>query len=65
MNKVILIGRLVADPEIRYTQSGKKQTSSTALRGARPGNLPGTIFAKAQRLPLKEEFRPAAMKKTA
>lgn len=23
MNKVILIGRLVADPEIRYTQSGK------------------------------------------
>ena len=23
MNKVMLIGRLVADPEIRYTQSGK------------------------------------------
>lgn len=27
MNKVILIGRLVADPEIRYTQSGKAVAS--------------------------------------
>lgn len=27
MNKVILIGRLVADPEIRYTQSGKTVAS--------------------------------------
>lgn len=27
INKVILIGRLVADPEIRYTQSGKAVAS--------------------------------------
>lgn len=27
MNKVMLIGRLVADPEIRYTQSGKAVAS--------------------------------------
>jgi len=27
VNKVILIGRLVADPEIRYTQSGKAVAS--------------------------------------
>lgn len=27
MNKVMLIGRLVADPEIRYTQSGKAAAS--------------------------------------
>lgn len=27
MNKVILIGRLVADPKIRYTQSGKAVAS--------------------------------------
>ena len=29
MNKVVLIGRLVRDPEVRYTQSGKAVTSFT------------------------------------
>lgn len=29
MNKVVLIGRLARDPEVRYTQSGKAVTSFT------------------------------------
>lgn len=29
MNKIILIGRLTRDPEVRYTQSGKAHTSFT------------------------------------
>lgn len=29
MNKTVLIGRLCADPEIRYTQAGKSVTSFT------------------------------------
>ena len=29
MNKVVLIGRLVRDPDVRYTQSGKAVTSFT------------------------------------
>ena len=29
MNKVVLIGRLVRDPEVRYTQSGKAVASFT------------------------------------
>lgn len=29
LNKIILIGRLVADPELRYTQSGHAVTSFT------------------------------------
>ena len=29
MNKIILLGRLVADPEVKYTQSGKIVTTFT------------------------------------
>ena len=29
MNKVILVGRLAQDPEVRYTQSGKAVASFT------------------------------------
>ena len=29
MNKVILLGRLTADPEVRYTQTGKTVTTFT------------------------------------
>lgn len=37
MNKVILIGRLVADPDVRFTQSGK-QTANFKLAVNRFGN---------------------------
>jgi single-strand DNA-binding protein len=29
MNKVILVGRLARDPEVRYTQSGKANATFT------------------------------------
>ena len=37
MNKAIIVGRLTADPEVRYTQSGKA-VASFALVVNRPGD---------------------------
>lgn len=44
MNKVILLGRLVADPELRYTQS----------------NIPAARFRLAVNRPIKQEGQPTA-----
>ena len=39
MNKVMLIGHLGRDPEMRYTPSGRPVTTFTVLQ-PEPGNLP-------------------------
>ena len=49
MNKVILMGRLVKDPEIRYTQSGKNVATFTlavdrGLGKDAPDNAPKADF---------------------
>ena len=43
MNRVILSGRLTADPEVRYTQSAKKVASFTIPLGATI-NMDGTAI---------------------
>lgn len=46
MNKVILVGRLTQDPEVRYTQSGKAVASFTLAVNKRvaPGAHPEADF---------------------
>ena len=43
MNKVIILGRLTADPEIRYTQAGKAVASLT-LAVSKPFGADGADF---------------------
>ncbi len=44
MNKVVLVGRLTRDPELRYSQSGENCTARFTLAVDRRGKDAGTDF---------------------
>ncbi len=55
MNKVLLVGRLVADPETRYTQSGKCVTEITLAVDRGFGEKKKTSFIPCQAWEKKAE----------
>ena len=56
MNKVMLIGRLTADPEIRQTQSGKRVGTFTLAVDRRVSKEKETDFIRCQAWEKRAEF---------